>query len=86
MTTASLLDRVLSPIGRSLTVDVAREIVQFRADDETQQRIDELAEKNTEGTLTTEEHEECAEYIAAFNIITNLQARARSVLEGTNGQ
>jgi hypothetical protein len=86
MTSANLLDRVFTPISRSLTVDVAKEIVQLRADEETQQRVDELAEKNTEATLTPQERDEYAEYVATFNIITMLQARARSVLDGTNGQ
>jgi hypothetical protein len=67
MSTASLLDRVLSPIGRSTTVDAAEEIVALRADAETQNRVDELAAKNTEGTLTAKERDEYAEYVAAFN-------------------
>jgi hypothetical protein len=86
MTTTALLDSVFSPISRSLSLDVAQEIAEFRADEQTQQRVDELAEKNTEGTLTAAERDEYAEFVAAFNIITILQARARAVLNGAGGQ
>ncbi|MCA9100385.1 MAG: hypothetical protein R3C10_19520 [Pirellulales bacterium] len=86
MSSTSLLDRVFTPIGRSMTPEVAAEIVALRADDATQQRVDELAEKCNEGTLTEAERDEYAQYVATFNIITILQARARSVIDAANGQ
>jgi hypothetical protein len=57
----------------------------FRADLETQRRIDELADKCNEGTLTPEERVEYQEFISLFNILTLLQARARRITGSANG-
>ncbi len=77
---------MVDPIGRVLTPDAAREILGVRADDETQRRIDELADKCNEGTLTAEERSEYQEFVSLFNILSVLQARARSVIDVANGR
>ena len=86
MASPTLLERMVDPIGRVLTPEAAKEIVNLRADKETQQRIDQLADKCNEGTLTSEERAEYQEFISMFNILTVLQARARTILEARNGQ
>ena len=48
-----------------------------------QARIDELAEKNTEGEITEEELAEYDSYIHAIDFIAVLQAQARLVLTKT---
>ena len=45
MSASTLLERMVDPIGRVLTPEAARAILDVRADTETQQRIDELAAK-----------------------------------------
>jgi hypothetical protein len=77
---------MVEPIGRVLTPESAAEILNVRADDETQRRIDDLADKCNEGTLTDEESSEYQEFIAIFNFLTVLQARARMVVDARNGQ
>ena len=77
---------MVDPIGRALTPAAAREILDLRADDETQRQIDELAEKCNEGTLSAEERSEYQEFVSLFNVLTVLQARARSVLDVRNGR
>src|SRR5205823_5574960 len=52
------LDRLVEPLVRTLTPDVARSLIRLRADPELQARMDELAEKCNEGRLTAEEREE----------------------------
>lgn len=81
MSTADLLEHVLDPFTKCLTPDAARKIADFRADEETQQRIDELADKCNEGLLTTAERREYDRYIATLDFITLLQAKARSLLD-----
>jgi hypothetical protein len=81
MTEPTLIERIVDPIGRVLTPEAAREILQLRADAETQLRIDDLADKCNEGTLTPEERVEYQEFVSVFNILTLLQARARSIAE-----
>jgi hypothetical protein len=77
---ATLLDRLIDPIADCLTVQAAEKIVLLRADPELQKRIDELAEKANRGELTAEEQGEYDRYLAAYHVVTLMQARARRVL------
>lgn len=85
MSSSTLLERMVEPIGRVLTPEAAAEILNVRADSETERRIDELADKCNEGILSIEERAEYQEFGSLFNILTVLQARARTVLEARNG-
>ena len=80
METASYLDRMLEPVSDCLTPEVARRLAQMRADPELQARIDDLADRCTEGTLTAEEKLEYETYVRAGNLIAILQAKARKLL------
>ena len=77
---------MVDPIGRALTPDAARAILAVRADDETQERIDKLADRCTDGNLTPEERAEYQEFVSLFNLLALLQVRARSVLQLNAGQ
>lgn len=76
------LDRLLDPVRDCLTADVARRIAALRADGATQARLDALAVKNAEGTITADERAEHESLVAAGNLIAVLQAKARSALAG----
>lgn len=76
------LDRLLDPVRDCLTTDVAQRIAALRADAATQARLDVLAEKNAEGTITTDERAEYEALVSAGNLIAVLQAKARSALAG----
>ncbi len=76
----SLLDQLLSPVGRAMNPAFARELVELRASPEIQARIDELAEKCNEGQLSDEERAEYEDYIQAIHLIGILQKKARKVL------
>ena len=78
---ASILDRLLEPVGKNMNVDFARELAELRAAPDVQARLDELAEKCTEGTLSTEERSEYEYYIQAIHVIGILQRKARAVLK-----
>ena len=60
--------------------DVARWLVELHADKDLQARLDELADKNTEGVITPEELAEYDEYLRAAEVIAVLQAKARVAL------
>ena len=77
------LSKLLEPVGRSLTPDVARKLVTLRADPTVQERLDELADKSTEGILTDDEHSEYEAYIHAIDFISILQVQARRLLKNT---
>ena len=80
-TQSNVLDRVLDPFAASLTPQAATQIVNFRADEQTQARLDELADKANEGTLTDAERQEYDKYLDALRLITVLQAKARRLLQ-----
>jgi hypothetical protein len=73
------LDRLLDPIAGCLSPDVAAKVADLRADDAMHARIDYLAQRANEGLLTDEEREEYAGYLHAIDVISVLQAKARSV-------
>jgi hypothetical protein len=75
----SPLERLLEPfVTQCFTHDVAMQVMAFRADAATQRRIDDLAEKCNEGELTESEQLEYEGYVEAINLISILQAKARS--------
>jgi len=77
---------MVDPISRVFTPEAARQILQVRADEETQRRIDELADKCNEGTLTADERTEYQSFVSWFNLLTLLQAKARTFLTNGGGQ
>jgi hypothetical protein len=79
-TSAVSLDRFLAPLADCLSPDVAAKVVNFRADDATQARIDYLADRANEGMLTDEEREEYDVSLHAIDVVTVLQAKALSQL------
>jgi hypothetical protein len=80
----SVLSRLLDPVGRCLTPEVAQQLVALQVDPPAQARLDELAEKCTEGQLSADERTEYETYVQALEFIAVLQAKARSLL--TNGR
>lgn len=74
------LARFLEPVGRCLTPEVARGFLSLRADAVMQERLDELADKSTAGTLTDTERVEYETYVHAVDFISILQAHARRLL------
>jgi hypothetical protein len=77
---SSVLDRMLDPLRDCLTPAMARRLANFRADSATQARVEELADKCSEGELTGAERREYEEYVRAINLISILQSKARTIL------
>ena len=78
--TNNLLDRILDPLGRALSPQVAKEIVALRADPIAQERMDQLAESCNQGMLTPDEDAEYRALVAASSVIAILQSKARAIL------
>jgi hypothetical protein len=81
------LERLLRPLRRELSSELANALVRLEADAEIQTRYDELADKNTEGTLNPVERAELASLVRANSILGVLKIEARAVLArtGTGG-
>lgn len=78
---APILDRLLDPLGRILTPEVAAKLVKLQFDAKAQARIDKLASKCNDGELNDEERREYETYIHAIDFIAILQAKARELLK-----
>ena len=77
---AEVLQELFDPLGECLTPEVARKLAAFRVSPKVQARIDELAEKCSDGTLTPEERSLYESYLRAINFMGMLQAKARRIL------
>lgn len=75
------LDRLLDPVRDVLTPEVAQAIADLRADPATRERLDDLAERHHEGQLSEDELAEYQALVSGVNLISVLQAKARSVLK-----
>ena len=73
-------ERVLAAVGQCLDRQSAEALLRLRADSEMQGRIEELADKCTEGRLTSEERDEYEALIRVGNFVAILQAKARRLL------
>jgi hypothetical protein len=74
------LERVLAAVGQCLDRQSAESLLRLRADTEMQGRIEELADKCTEGKLSPEERDEYEAMIRVGNFVAILQAKARRLL------
>lgn len=80
MSTISILDRFLAPVVEFLPADTARRIIDLRIDPELQVRLDELAEKANEGTLSAAERDEYERYIEELDVIAIFKLKAKAAL------
>jgi hypothetical protein len=79
-TSTAVLSDLLEPVGQMMPIEFAEKLAALRATPQVQARIDELAEKSSEGQLTPDERIEYLAYVDAIDVISILQAKARSVL------
>ena len=75
-----MLDRLLDPVGRLLTPEVARKLVNHRFDAKAQAQMDRLARKCNEGRLTDDERREYETYVQTIDFLAILQAKGRALL------
>lgn len=79
----ALIDQLVEPLGRCLTPDVAREVIELRAPAGLDARIQELGRKCSEGQLTTEERADYETIARFIKFISVLQSKARLQLKGS---
>jgi hypothetical protein len=81
MSAASGLDGLLEPLSRCLDAESARRIVDFQIDPPLQERIDALAERANEGSLSESERSEYEALINAADFVSILKLKARQRLD-----
>jgi hypothetical protein len=75
------LDGLLEPLSRCLDAESARRIIGLQIDPPVQERIDSLAQRANEGTLTDGERSEYEALINAADFISILYLKARQQLD-----
>jgi hypothetical protein len=78
--TAPVLDRLVDPLAECLTPETARRILRLKADRKLQARVDYLAGRSTEGTLSPEERSEYGEYVSYGTFVAILKSKSRQLL------
>ena len=81
MNDVNSLERLLRPLRRELSAELADALLRLKADTEVQARYDELAGKNTDGALSAEERAELESLVRANSILSLLKAEARAFLQ-----
>ena len=77
---ASAFERGVRPVLEVVPTEQLEAILRFRPSADLQQRIDELAEKSTEGTLTAEERSEFEGYVRANKFVAILKRQAQEMV------
>ncbi|MCI0746265.1 MAG: hypothetical protein L0Y58_12745 [Verrucomicrobia subdivision 3 bacterium] len=77
------LERLLKPLSREMTADLARMLLNIQADEDTQARYEELAEKHSAAIATPEELAELEGLVQANTFLGVLRAEARAFLGKT---
>ncbi|MEX2139075.1 MAG: hypothetical protein WD894_07435 [Pirellulales bacterium] len=80
MSTTEIFERALDPFVECLTPEAAAKVAELRAAPAVQVRLDELAERANDGSLTPDERMEYEKFRAVFHFITLLQSKARQLL------
>ena len=73
-------DRGVRPVLQIVLQEKADAVVNFRADPKLQARIEELADRSTEGQLTEAEKAEYTGYVRANKFVAILQRQARQLV------
>ncbi|HRH96458.1 MAG TPA: hypothetical protein PLB55_11015 [Prosthecobacter sp.] len=76
-----MLDRLFDPANPFLTGEGVQMLAELRADPEEEARMEVLASKANEGTMTPEERREYESWVRAGSVMSILQAKARLYLK-----
>jgi hypothetical protein len=77
MSPATVLDEFLDPLSRCLNAESAQRLVALRVPSAVQERMDKLADRANEGTLSDEERAAYEALINAADFVSILKAKAR---------
>jgi hypothetical protein len=79
---ASGVDLVFDSAAATMTPDVARWLSEFRAAPELEAKLEDYAQRSTEGRLSDEELDEYSALVELGDIFSILRLRARKLLAG----
>jgi hypothetical protein len=79
-TETEILEQVLEPNATGMSAEAAKALLDFRFNESAIARINELAEKNRQGTLTPAERVLLERYQRVGNFLNLVHAKARCAL------
>jgi hypothetical protein len=79
-TETEILEQVVEPNGAGMSAEAAKVLLGFRFNESAVARINELAEKNRQGTLTPTERTLLERYQRVGNFLNLIHAKARCAL------
>jgi hypothetical protein len=79
-TETDILEQVIEPNGSGMSAEAAKALLGFRFNESALARINELAEKNRQGTLTPAERALLERYQRVGNFLNLIHAKARCAL------
>lgn len=77
------IDRLLDPVAGAIGIESAQRVVALRADADIEERMELLAGKANEGTLSPGEREEYENCVRVIDVIAILQAKAGKLLRAS---
>jgi hypothetical protein len=77
VTEADIFSRVIDPTNPTLTPEAAKGLLQLGYSPSDDVRIDELARKSNDGTLTQDERREMKSYVFVGDVLALLKSKAR---------
>lgn len=83
--TAHALDQLISPLGDCLTPESARRLLALKASRRLQARVDDLADRHSQGLLTPAEQAEYSMYVSYSTFVAILKSKARQLLAKPQG-
>ena len=83
MSAQAAFQRGISPLLRLLLPGREDAVLAVQTDHPLRERIEELAAKNTEGTLSSEELDEYARYVRANKFVAVLRREAKKFKSGS---
>jgi hypothetical protein len=76
----SVLDELVARLGDCLTPESARRILALQADAALQARVNDFAERHSQGLLKPDEQAEYGRYVAFGTFVGILKSQARQLL------
>lgn len=83
--TAPALDQLVAPLADCLTPESARRVLALKASPKLQARVDDLADRHSQGLLTAEEQAEYGKYVSYSTFVAILKSKARQLLANSQG-
>ena len=81
LTEADILTEVVAPDEPTLPQEFAHAVLSVRFNDSATETIRELLQKNSAGTITTEEKDDLEKYMRVGQFLDLMQAKARQSLK-----